>query len=80
MICPTCKSDGVQVHLLSGDYWYCRTCKDEIVLELLPREHVDFDLLAEFERLVAEGDVDSENYKPNHSGYPDDLNDDEDIQ
>lgn len=89
MICPKCKSDGVLVKLMSVEYYYCRTCKDEIKLETVEPEQGSEDLVAEFERLVAEGgkdvDIDYDNpYYPYHGGYPGDWEYDdsgeEDIQ
>ncbi len=32
MICPKCTNPGVQNHANGKDFYYCRTCKDEIVL------------------------------------------------
>lgn len=33
MICPKCKSDGILNTILGKDFYYCRTCKEEILLE-----------------------------------------------
>jgi hypothetical protein len=77
MICQKCKNQGVFVKMLIGsDYWYCRTCKDEIELEIVntPRQandDEDLDLLAEFERLIAEGD--NNNKKPPNCSFQQDL-------
>lgn len=31
MICSKCNNQGVENHALGKPFWYCRTCKDEIV-------------------------------------------------
>lgn len=33
MICSKCKSDGVKNQALGKDFYYCRTCKEEIEME-----------------------------------------------
>lgn len=33
MICPKCKNEGVLNHAAGQHFYYCRTCKDEILLE-----------------------------------------------
>jgi hypothetical protein len=70
MICSKCKNDGVLVELMSVKYYYCRTCKDEIKLEAVETPVGNEDLVAEFERLVAEGGKDANTYHPPHGGYP----------
>ena len=83
MICQKCKKQGVFVKMAIGsDYWYCRTCKEEIELELTNRsrqanDDEDMDLLAEFERLLTEWDDDGGTPKnsmpPNCSDIYNDL-------
>lgn len=33
MICPKCKNVGILNTVLGKDFYYCRTCKEEILLE-----------------------------------------------
>jgi hypothetical protein len=33
MICTKCHSDGIENQALGKTFWYCRTCKDEILPE-----------------------------------------------
>lgn len=35
MICQTCSNPGVLNTVAGKDFYYCRTCKDEIKLELV---------------------------------------------
>ncbi len=77
MTCQKCGNEGVFVQLQNCQYYYCRTCKDEIQLEVVKQETVtEEDLLREFDRMIGEGNVNSGNYKPTHGGYPTDNDDD----
>ena len=75
MNCQKCKNAAVKCYIgmhNETSYWYCRTCKIEIVEDrkadhaneelIHSYQHYDsddnFDLLKEFERLVAEGGKD----------------------
>ena len=56
MICEKCKNPGVFVQLTQCEFYYCRTCKDEI--KLVPKkDDFDFnsDLIEEFERMIELG-------------------------
>lgn len=36
MICPKCKNDGIFNTVAGKDFYYCRSCKEEIILETPP--------------------------------------------
>jgi hypothetical protein len=38
MICPKCKCEGVRNQVFGVEFWYCRTCKDEIYQEPKPTD------------------------------------------
>lgn len=65
MICPKCKNIGRKANAGFSSiipYYYCDTCKEEIELDevvtrrITPKQDDDMDLLAEFERLIADWD------------------------
>jgi len=64
MTCPNCKKSGKLVVFQTFQYYYCNNCKDEIKLEESPKFeliddtkiHIEFDLVEEFERLIARDD------------------------
>ena len=33
MVCPKCKNTGILNTVLGKDFYYCKTCKEEILLE-----------------------------------------------
>jgi len=42
MVCQKCKNSGVLNTANHKDFWYCRTCKEEILLESKQDEQVDW--------------------------------------
>jgi DNA replicative helicase MCM subunit Mcm2 (Cdc46/Mcm family) len=36
MVCTKCKSDAILNTVLNKEFWYCRTCKDEVKPEEPP--------------------------------------------
>ncbi len=82
MMCPRCKESGVFVQHNTFQYYYCRTCKDEIQLEVVERkvgmhpalgapygETPDMDLLKEFERLIQMQELEREEEMHRANGY-----------
>lgn len=41
MICSKCKNDGILNQANGKEFYYCRTCREEIILEEIPKAEAD---------------------------------------
>jgi hypothetical protein len=51
MVCKKCKSDGIKNVANNKEFYYCRTCKDEILLEQSTFEDPNWDSYLEMTKL-----------------------------
>lgn len=55
MICTLCNTSGEHMVFQTFEYWYCKTCRDEIRLEEV---NLGLELEKEFERMLQESSYD----------------------
>ena len=59
MVCPKCKNVGILNTVLGKDFYYCKTCKEEILLEEVQRSTYEGDLdLSDFMQLNSDDSYD----------------------